>query len=122
MKKRISIIAPLTLIILLFVTILSPVIYADVNGEQDILVRIDNALDWISNYERVTDQGSYYLLNGEKIVDITDNSVIAYLLAMHTKLVSTDENISNIRELLQFFLNAPLNFDKYLSVCLSEKA
>ncbi len=106
MKKQMSIIIPLTLIILLFITILSPVIYADANGEQDILFRIDNALDWISDYEIVTEQGSYYLLTGETIVDITDNSVIAYLFAMHTKLVSTDEDISNIRELLQFLLSA----------------
>ncbi|MEM2123192.1 MAG: hypothetical protein QXE79_06110 [Candidatus Bathyarchaeia archaeon] len=76
--------------------------------EPDIMKRINKSLEWLQTRRTTTILGSYYSSNpGEgAIIDVAENSAVAYTLTMHTKLIPTRSDIPEILGILKFILNA----------------
>ncbi|MGC8848854.1 MAG: hypothetical protein ACP5QI_00055 [Candidatus Bathyarchaeia archaeon] len=74
----------------------------------DIMARIDKGVEWLQTHRIVTTLGSYYSSGtGEGVtVDVAENSAVAYMFTMHTKLVPMRRNVPEILAILNFTLNA----------------
>lgn len=74
----------------------------------NIMKRINRSIEWLQIHRTSTILGAYYTPTSEDdaIIDVAENSAVAYMLTMHTKLIPTRENLPEIFEILNFTLNA----------------
>ena len=102
----------LTLIAVMFTLLLMmhlEVVQAlEAGAEPDILARIERSITWLEAHRSITPLGSYYSLDsGESaLISVAENSAVAYILTMHTKLMPTRKYIPEILSILRFTLNA----------------
>ncbi|MEM3676962.1 MAG: hypothetical protein QW176_02315 [Candidatus Bathyarchaeia archaeon] len=107
MRTRTTLIIAVPLILLL----LSMRVWAfqPIEAETDpgIMARIDRSMGWLQAHRTVTALVSYYSSSpeGSIVIDVAENSAVAYTLTMHTKLIPTREDVPEILEILKFILN-----------------